>query len=69
MYPDLIHFKRNVCSLLETPIRLVDGDSEQSGRVEIYHFGRWGTVSDKNFDGYDLEVLCRMLGYTYRCGI
>jgi hypothetical protein len=52
--------------LQETPIRLKNGDSEQSGRVEIYHFGKWGTVSSNYFDGRDLEVICRMLGYTNR---
>ncbi|XP_053404637.1 neurotrypsin-like [Mercenaria mercenaria] len=49
----------------KTPIRLINGDSEQSGRVEIYNLGQWGTVSDNNFDYHDLQVICRMLGYTY----
>lgn len=49
----------------KTEIRLVDGISEQSGRVEIYHNGHWGTVSDSYFDKQDLAVICRMLGYQY----
>ncbi|XP_045183820.2 scavenger receptor cysteine-rich domain superfamily protein-like [Mercenaria mercenaria] len=48
-----------------TEIRLVDGTSEQSGRVEIYHNGHWGTLSDGYFDNHDLRVICRMLGYEY----
>lgn len=49
-----------------TQIRLVDGDSEQSGRVEIFTHEHWGTVSDRYFDNHDLQVVCRMLGYESR---
>lgn len=49
----------------KTIIRLVDGISAQSGRVEIYHNGHWGTISSEYFDYHDLEVICRMLGYNY----
>lgn len=50
-------------SVPETPIRLANGDSEGSGRVELYLQGGWGTVSDNNFDDHDLRVICSMLGY------
>lgn len=59
--------QRYIATLLfcftETAIRLTDGDSEGSGRVEIYLRGNWGTVSDKGFDNHDLKVVCRMLGF------
>ncbi|KAH3863004.1 deleted in malignant brain tumors 1 protein-like [Dreissena polymorpha] len=49
----------------QTLIRLSDGVSEQSGRLEVLHNGHWGTVSSYGFDNHDLAVVCRMLGYEY----
>ncbi|XP_052271435.1 scavenger receptor cysteine-rich type 1 protein M130-like [Dreissena polymorpha] len=43
-------------------IRLVGGNSELEGRVEILINGTWGTICyDGNFDIRDADVLCRML--------
>lgn len=49
-----------------TMIRLMDGDSDQSGRVEIFAQGNWGSISDTGFDRRDLQVICSMLGYEFR---
>ncbi|XP_052268670.1 uncharacterized protein LOC127870050 [Dreissena polymorpha] len=47
-----------------TPIRLVNGTSSQSGRVEIEYRGRWGTICDDGFDDLEAKVICNMLGFS-----
>ena len=46
-------------------MQLLNGSDEMSGRVEIYHDGRWGTICRTFFNDDAATVVCRMLGFLY----
>ena len=50
----------------EGDLRLMDGDSEDTGRLEIFHDNTWGSICDDRWpDGHNAKVACNQLGYPY----
>ena len=48
----------------ENGIRLVDGQVDNEGRVEVCRNEEWGTVCDDHWSTEDAGVACRQLRYS-----
>nr|CAH7761024.1 unnamed protein product [Callosobruchus chinensis] len=44
-------------------IRLVNGSSSHEGRLEVSHYGIWGTICDDDFNEDAAKFVCKRLGY------
>ena len=48
------------------PLRIVGPQSAIGiGRLEVQHFGEWGTICDDFWDLKDATVACRQLGFNF----
>ena len=56
-------------------VRLVGGETENVGRLEVYYDNKWGTICDDSFNWQDAHVLCKQMGFEkairlhYRAGL
>ena len=48
-------------------VRLVNGTSSKSGRVEVCLNGLWGTVSHDSWGNRDSNLVCKQLGFYSNC--
>ena len=46
-----------------TEFRLVGGETEREGRLEVSYDGVWGTVCNDHFNDTAAAVACHALGY------
>ena len=53
-----------VCGPLDGDLRIVDGATDDEGRLELFSQGQWGSVCDDRWDINDAAVACRQMGYS-----
>ena len=52
-----------VTRAIDGDLRLVDGEVEYEGRLEMFHGDEWGTICDDYWTEEDAAVACRQLGH------
>ena len=44
-------------------MRLVNGNKENEGTVEVCYAGLWGLIDDASWDSNEARVVCKQLGF------
>ena len=56
-----LHFRYIDC--LTGSVQLVNGETNNEGRLEVCMNNQWGTICGNNFDFIDGRVVCKQLGF------
>lgn len=57
------YFGQLLASFFFSGLRLANGRSNMTGRVEVMYGGKWGTVCNTNWNINAANVVCRQLGF------
>ena len=55
----------NTADCLNGELRLVEGETELEGRLEVCFGQRWGTVGNDGWTEVNSQVLCNAFGYDF----
>ncbi len=61
-FPPSQAFSTPLANCTDGDLRLVGGDDDSEGRVEICINSAWGTICNNMFDDVDAGVVCQQLG-------
>ena len=66
---NIILLPDNLAQCRDGQLRLVEGETEWEGRLEVCLSQRWGTVNNDGWMTTNTQVVCKDLGYEHSAGI